>query len=861
MKKFFNYIKSNWLLYFIACQPIIDFIAYFQTKTLGVSFSWIIRIICLVIVTLIVFFNSKNKKKLILYLSPFIIYFIAHIFNLYRINSLNMLLDLKYFVLVFQMPILTILLIDYIKNNYEKISLIKKGMAFSLIIIAIIIFLSFITNSYEITYEYSKTGIIGWFTGSNTPSMILCALCPWFVYYFSTKKNNYLFFIMCALAFALLYFNATKACYITLITSFVILLFGAIISKKKEDKAQKIVILFFFTVMSLFLYRYSFTAINRNMAIENIEANSSEIQKITDNNTETLTTESENKTENIINQNEQSYSDEEILKILKISHIYAELIDLHGEEKVINAMRNHLSPEDLANNRLLKIINAKIESESADLITNFLGNGYSKFVKNDYDLETDLNAIYYYYGYIGFGIYIVFIAYFVLKLIIKILKQPSIIRDNEYIILCYLVPLLIFGGEYSGAFLRKPNANIYLSLFLLLAYFKCANLQKNKNNAINNKYKISFLCLHLGYGGIETATINSANALVDDYDVEIISFYNLKDNQALLLNKNIKIKYLCQFQPNKEKFIQSLHDHSIVNIFREGIIATRILIQKRLKIINEIKNSDANAIVSTRYTFSVLLSKFGSNDIIKIAQEHHHHNNDKKYISIIKNKYNNIDYLCALTNSLKKDYELFLQKNKHTKIILLPNILSIESISHSKLNKKNIICVGRLNDGKRINELIEIFSEIENKKSKFYIVGEGEEGNALKKLVKNLNLKDRVIFTGYLSHQEQTQYYLDSSIFVMASISEGLPMVLLEAMQYGLPCIAYETESGVNDIISNNTNGYVIKNRNKKDFISKIDKLFSDKELLKKLSDNAINTTKKFNKDKVIKLWKKMLEK
>ncbi|UKI27642.1 MAG: glycosyltransferase [Bacilli bacterium] len=47
-------------------------------------------------------------------------------------------------------------------------------------------------------------------------------------------------------------------------------------------------------------------------------------------------------------------------------------------------------------------------------------------------------------------------------------------------------------------------------------------------------------------------------------------------------------------------------------------------------------------------------------------------------------------------------------------------------------------------------------------------------------------------------------------------------MVLLEAMSYGIPCIAYETASGVNDIITNNDNGYVVKNRNEKKNISNV---------------------------------------
>lgn len=848
MKGILNYLKSKWLFYFIALQPIVDLIAYFQTKVFGTSYSWIIRFFGLITLTVVLFIKSKNKKRLFFSCLPFGIFLVLHIFNLYRINSLNLILDLKYFILVFQMPIITIFLIDYVKEHKESIEMIKKGIIGSILVIAIIEFLSYITNSYEITYEYSKTGIIGWFTGSNTPSMILCALCPWALYYSFSKKNNYFYVIMCIVAFSLLYFNATKACYITLVTSFVVLLFISIFSKSYNNKSKvlKIFISSVFVLLTIILYKYSFTAINVNMASKNITDNNILIDEIISEKY------SDNTSEIIPNDKTISYSDEEILKILKISHIYAELIEVHGEQEVINAMREHLSATDLANNRLLKVTNAKIENKNSDLLTHLVGSGYSRFEKNDYDLETDLDAIYYYYGYVGFALYMTFILYFCILAIIKLVKDLSIIRNGEYIILCYLIPLLVYGGQYSGAFLRKPNANIYLSLFLLLIYFNC----KNKPNTQIKNNKISFLLLHLGYGGIESATINTANALVDKYEIELISFYKLKNNQANMLNKNIKVKYLYNGEPNRNEFMQSVKNKKIIAIFKEGIKAVNILLKKEILIINEIKNSDAKAIVSTRVEFSTLLSEYGSKDIIKIAQEHHYHNDNKKYINKLKYQYKNIDYLCALTKGLKTDYEKFLVKNKHTKIILLPNM--IESVSKkSTLESKNIISVGRLHEGKRIDELVTIFSKLKNQKAKLFIIGTGEEENKIKDLIKKYKLQKRVIMLGYLDFKQQEKYYLNSCIFAMTSVTEGLPMVLLEAMNHGLPCIAYDLDNGVKDII-NDKNGYIIKDRNEIEYVETLDKVLN--ENLNKKSIEVLNTASKYYKENVIKIWNKILE-
>ena len=372
--------------------------------------------------------------------------------------------------------------------------------------------------------------------------------------------------------------------------------------------------------------------------------------------------------------------------------------------------------------------------------------------------------------------------------------------------------------------------------------------------------KITFLVLHLGYGGIETATINTANSLCDKYDIEIMSFYNLDNNQANKLNSKIKIKYLYNGNPNKEEFLKSLHNHKIFNTLKEGIKAGQILLKKRIKVIKYIKNCKSDYIVSTRCEFSTLLSKYGNNNTVKIAQEHRYHNNDKKYINTIKNKYNNIDYLFALTKCLYNDYKEFLKNNKHTKVELVPNMLYEIPKCNSKLDKKNIITISRLDYGKKNDDIIKSFSKIKESNWKLYIIGDGKEFNNLKKLINDLNLNNKVILTGYKNKEEINKYMLDSSLFLMASITEGLPMVLLEAMSYGIPCIAYDVPSGVNDIIEDGRNGYIIKNRNELEYIKRIEEVINDSKLRNKLGLNAKEKAKEFSKEKIVKIWKNILK-
>lgn len=367
------------------------------------------------------------------------------------------------------------------------------------------------------------------------------------------------------------------------------------------------------------------------------------------------------------------------------------------------------------------------------------------------------------------------------------------------------------------------------------------------------KNKITFLLLHLGYGGIETATINTANALSDKYEVELVSLYKLKINQENLINKNVKIIHLYNGEPNKKEFLDCIKKFKIINLFKESLKAIKIIYLKKKLIKKYIQSCNSKVIISTRWDFSVLLSKYKRENAIAVAQEHHYHNNNNKYINILSNHYNNIDYLLALTDALKKDYEKFLCKNNYTKILVMPNMIVLPNKVIS-LKTKNVVSVGRLHEAKKIDDLIEIVSKSKNV-DKFYIVGDGVEYKKLDKMINQFNLADKIILTGYKNKFEIEEIYNNCSIFLMASLTEGLPMVLLEAMSYGIPCIVFENGCSLSEIVEDNKNGYVILNRDKDKFSEKIDSLLDNEKLLKKFSDASIKKAQCFSTKNIVKKW------
>ena len=126
-------------------------------------------------------------------------------------------------------------------------------------------------------------------------------------------------------------------------------------------------------------------------------------------------------------------------------------------------------------------------------------------------------------------------------------------------------------------------------------------------------------------------------------------------------------------------------------------------------------------------------------------------------------------------------------------------------------NKFKFITVGRLAPFKNIDSIIEAIAELKqvNMDIFLYIVGSGPMEKSLKKLSKDLNLENNILFTGQKTPEELKKYYLDSNIYIQASGYEGLPHVLLEAINYELALISTPI-GGSNEVLEGGKNGWLI---------------------------------------------------
>lgn len=227
-----------------------------------------------------------------------------------------------------------------------------------------------------------------------------------------------------------------------------------------------------------------------------------------------------------------------------------------------------------------------------------------------------------------------------------------------------------------------------------------------------------------------------------------------------------------------------------------------------------------------------------------------------KFMKLIsKTLLKNADAMIALTKTMK-DAMLKIYQGA---IYVIPNGIDLEKfkdisveINHNDKNK-TIIFVGTLRPVKGIFYLIEAMRIIKNEycEAQLLIVGDGVDRDKLRAIVKELNLGDSVSFVGQISNQEIPKYMAKSDIFVLPSLSEGFPNVILEAMAAGLPIIA-STVGGIPDFIQNGVHGFLVEPMNSEELAEKISILLNNKDIREKMSINNKIEVQKYSIDSVI---------
>ena len=348
---------------------------------------------------------------------------------------------------------------------------------------------------------------------------------------------------------------------------------------------------------------------------------------------------------------------------------------------------------------------------------------------------------------------------------------------------------------------------------------------------------------------------------------------------TLISSKLSEFNSVSLFVFNKGEFYQTdlRIEHSEKNIGHFALNMTekiRKYISKKLshkeelnnfyyrRLVNSIKKNNIQTIILTEYSILYapkLRKQFNELKIIIWI-----HNNYNIYFNeYFKNYRNSLMESIKIANKVVVLTELDkISFSRHSKnVIKIINPLSIDpqGLSSSLLeNNISITCRYSI-DHKGLDYLIKVSKSLP-KEWKISIAGTGtkKEIAELLKMIKLNNVENSIVLLGSLKGKKLLDHYKNSSIYIMTSRWEGMPLVLVEAMSFGLPVISFEN-SGSNEILENGKYGILVEQGNVEEFSKKLNCMISNYERRKEYSKKSLQRVKDFEISRIVKQWEEII--
>ena len=347
------------------------------------------------------------------------------------------------------------------------------------------------------------------------------------------------------------------------------------------------------------------------------------------------------------------------------------------------------------------------------------------------------------------------------------------------------------------------------------------------NDNLDPFYKISPKIKHIKLGLDKFGKKDQLKFLIKMY-----TFFKNRKNEIFIINKSHFISYIFILKKfgliNKSnQFIYFVHGGNSDFKFLYNNYKTQLINNVCSSIIALINNYDShNSIDHT-----------GDKDLLEVLKEDHGKTYKGKLADIL------------ITNPWKKI---------ENKILFIPNPVSFKTSKKIDNNSKIVLALTSLKKRKGLNYLIKAWSQIANKHKDWNlkIVGSGIEEKSLKKLIKSLNIESIEMIP---ATKDVLKHYLDASIFINSSVIEGYGMPILEAMECGLPVVAFENV-GSKFFVENRITGLIGQNGNIKILGKNISKLIDNPNLRIEMGKNAITKAEKFYVENLYKIWETILK-
>lgn len=217
---------------------------------------------------------------------------------------------------------------------------------------------------------------------------------------------------------------------------------------------------------------------------------------------------------------------------------------------------------------------------------------------------------------------------------------------------------------------------------------------------------------------------------------------------------------------------------------------------------------------------------------------------------------------CSVLQVLLPEFEDQARKEfPHVPIVTIPNVVQ-QFKEASNCKAKKIVCLARLESGKRPELLVEAFALLHKRFPDWICEWWGDHTSLNTKtriisLIRKYGLEKNFLLPGTTSNVEPVLQ--SASIFAFPSRSEGFGLALAEAFSAGLPAVGCKDCMGVNSLIHDGANGF-LTDSTPKAFASGLARLMENEDLRKKFGNVGREEVKLYSAEQVWSSWEKLLQ-
>lgn len=198
---------------------------------------------------------------------------------------------------------------------------------------------------------------------------------------------------------------------------------------------------------------------------------------------------------------------------------------------------------------------------------------------------------------------------------------------------------------------------------------------------------------------------------------------------------------------------------------------------------------------------------------------------------------------------------------RRAQLVHIPNPMFLEEQKVNESPSKTVISVGRITFQKGFDLLADAWGGLPaelRKEWKLLIIGDGEDKPLLEKKITELGIGDSVELVG--ATKAVFSYFEKASVYCLSSRFEGLPMVLLEALAFHVPIVAFDCDTGPEELIENGQNGILVEAGNVKKLSYSLASLMENDDLRRRMRNYKSQKLHTLELGGIVEQWTRVLK-